>query len=228
MDKVAVYTGTRNVYPQMYVALKSLLLNNQMDRVYLFIEDETFPYPIPDNVILINASNQVFFPEGSANSNSPYAYMDLLRCALGYLLPSEKCVLWLDIDTIVNGDISELFNLDMTGYYFAGVREFYKSTNFFTYINTGVCMHNLELLRQRNKEYEMIQYLNTVHFDYPGQDIINLLGQCRIKTIDSEFNMNMCVNPCHTPKIIHYAAIKSSEYKKDWAYRKYEQMELTV
>lgn len=227
MDKVAVYSGTQNVYPQMYVALKSLLLNNDMDRVYLLIETDTFPYSTPGNVKLINVSNQVFFPEGSANSTSRWTYMDLIRCALGYILPpEEKCVLWFDIDTIVDGDISELFRMDMTGYYFAGVPEFYKSTAFFKYINTGVCMHNLDLLRKMEKEYELILFLNTFHFDYPGQDAINLLGQGRIKTIDSEFNMNMCVNQCNRPKIIHFTDMKIPEYTQNWAYKKYEQQDM--
>lgn len=227
MDKVAVYSGTSNVYPQMYVALKSLLLNNKMDRVYLLIETDIFPYYIPDNVIIINVSNQVFFPADGANASSRWTYMDMLRCALGFVLPpEEKCVLWFDIDTIVDGDISELFNLDMEDYFFAGVPEFYKSTNFFRYLNTGVCMHNLDLLRKMNKEAEMIYYMNTFHFDYPGQDVINLLGQGRIKTIDSEFNMNMCVNPCQTPKIFHYADKKIEEYTQDWVYKKYERMDL--
>ena len=34
MDKVVVYAGTRNVYDPMYVSLKSLLINNKIDRVY--------------------------------------------------------------------------------------------------------------------------------------------------------------------------------------------------
>ena len=227
MDKVAVYAGTSNVYPQMYTALKSLLLNNQMDRVYLFTDTDEFPYPIPDNVKPIDVRWQPFFPEGSANSTSRWTYMDLLRCALGMILPpEEECVLWFDVDTIVDADISDLFRLDMTGYYFAGVPEFYKSTDFFRYINTGVCMHNLDLLRKSNKEHEMVSFLNAYHFDYPGQDAINLLGQGRIKTIDSEFNMNMCVNQCQTPKIIHFTDLKIPEYTQNWAYKKYERMSL--
>ena len=228
MDKVAVYSGTSNVYPQMYTALKSLLINNKMDRVYLFIDTDEFPYPVPDCVKCIDVSDQPFFPADSANSTSRWTYMDLLRCALGLILQDEECVLWFDIDTIVDGDISELFNMDMTGYYFAGVPEFYKSTSFFRYINTGVCMHNLSLLRKMNKEHEMISFLNAYHFDYPGQDAINLLGQGRIKTIDSEFNMNMCVNPCHRPKIIHFTDLKIPEYTQNWAYKKYEAMQIPM
>lgn len=227
MNKVAVYAGTSNVYPQMYTALKSLLLNNQMDRVYLLIDTDDFPYPIPDNVHPIDVRWQPFFPEGSANSTSRWTYMDMLRCCLGMILPpEEECVLWFDIDTIVDADISELFRLDMTGYYFAGVPEFYKSTDFFKYLNTGVCLHNLQLLRVSSKEHEMVSFLNTYHFDYPGQDAISLLGQGRIKTIDSEYNMNICVNPCHTPKIYHFADKKIPEYTQYWQYKKYERMSL--
>ena len=142
------------------------------------------------------------------------------------LPPEEECVLWFDIDTIVDADISDIFNLDMTGYYFAGVLEFYKSTDFFKYLNTGVCLHNLPLLRISNKEQEMVSFLNTYHFDYPGQDAISLLGQGRIKTIDSEYNMNICVNPCHTPKIYHFADKKIPEYTQYWQYKKYERMSL--
>lgn len=227
MDKLAVYAGTRNVYEQMYVALKSLLTNTQMDGVFLLIEDDEFSFPIPKNVVTVNVSKQEFFTPGTANYDSPWSYMDMLRCALGIMLPQEiKQILWLDIDTIVDADISELFDIDMTGYYYAGVIELQKSTKFFRYINTGVTMSNLDLLRAWNKESEMISFLNTYQFGWPGQDAINLLCQGRIKTIDSEFNHNAYVMPCHRPKIIHYAAMSINDYRKKWAYKKYEQMEL--
>lgn len=229
MDKLVVYAGTRNVYEQMYVSLKSLLLNTPVDGVFLFIEDDKFPYPVPENVVAVNVSGQEFFKPGSPNYGSPWSYMDLLRCALGMMLPENiKQVLWLDIDTIVDVDISDLFEIDMTGFFFAGAFEPNKSHNLFRYINTGVTIHNLELLRAWNKEAEMVSFLNAYKFGFPGQDVINLLAQGRIKLIDSEYNQNEFVLPCVRPKIIHYAAMKADEYKKHWAYKKYEQMNLEV
>ena len=222
--KVAVYTGTKNVYPQMYTSLKSLLTNNSMDRVYLMIEDSTFPYPLPENVTAINVSDQRIFEPGSANFNSPYSYMDLLRCALASIFTYENTMLWLDIDTIIDADITDLFALDMAGYFYAGAIEPNKCRGIFSYINTGVTLCNLEFLREMNKEIEMIQFLNAYKFDYPGQDVINLLCQGRIRAISSEYNSNPYVLPCTRPKIIHYAAI--NEYTNDWAYKKYEKVEL--
>ena len=227
-DKVAVYSGTRNVYKQMYVSLKSLLLNTDMDRVYLMIEDDEFPYPVPDNVFLVNVKDQVFFPNGSANFNTSYSYMELLRCALGFIFQKEKVVLWLDIDTIINENISDLFSMNMEGFYYAGVIEPQKCKNIFTYINSGVCLCNLELLRKTNKEVELISFLNNYQFNFPGQDVINLLCQGGIRQIGSEYNSNPFVIPCTRPKIIHYAATPASEYTKHWAYQKYDQIELPL
>ena len=228
MDKVAVYSGTRNVYPQMYVSLKSLLLNTEMDRVYLMIEDDEFPYPIPETVRIANVSKQEFFLPGSPNFNTPYSYMELLRCAMGFIFQTEKVVLWLDIDTIIDNDISDLFETDMRGFYYAGCMEPQKSRGIFTYVNSGVLLCNLELLRDTHKEVEMIGFLNQYKFTWPGQDVINLLCQGGIRPISSEYNGCSWTIPCTRPRIIHYAAIPAKEYMNEWAYKKYEQIELPL
>ena len=225
-DHVAVYSGTRNVYPQMYTSLKSLLLNTDMDRVYLLIEDDDFPFPVPENVLTMNVKSQDFFLPGGANYNTPYSYMELLRCAMSNILTEEKKVLWLDIDTIVIDDIADLFETDMEGFFYAGAIEPAKCRNIFTYINAGVVLINCEALRESGKEFELIAFLNTYPYDYPGQDVINLLCQGRIRQISSEYNSNDWVVPCARPRIIHYAAMKPEEYKKKWAYKKYEAVKL--
>ena len=227
-DKVAVYSGTRNVYPQMYTSLKSLLLNTEMDRIYLLIEDDDFPFPVPENVYLVNVSEQKFFPADSANYNTPYSYMELLRCALGFILKDEKMVLWLDIDTIVDDDISDLFETNMEGFYYAGAVEPNKSQGIFLYINTGVVLCNLVELRESLKEAEMIGFLNVYAYDFPGQDVLNLLCQGRIRQMSSEYNTNAFVTPCYRPKIIHFAAFKKEQYTRMWAYKKYANMELPL
>ena len=228
MDKVAVYSGTRNVYPQMYTSLKSLLLNNDMDRVYLMIEDDEFPYPIPKNVIIANVSGQEFFKPGSANHGRPWSYMDLLRCCLAAIFQQEKQMLWLDIDTIIDDDITDLFSLNMDGYFYAGAIEPKKSIGVFQYINTGVVLCNLEHLRLWQKEVEMIAFLNTYELMWPGQDVINIFCQGRMRILSSEYNKNAFCLPTNTPRILHYAAIKPEEYMNDWAYKKYEKMELPL
>ena len=224
MDKVVVYAGTRNLYEQMYVCVKSLLANTMVYRVYLLIEDDEFPYQLPDNVCVANVSKQEFFLPGSPNYSSPWSYMAMLRCVLSFILKDESRVLWLDCDTIVNEDIGDLFDIDMEGYYYAGVVEPQKSKDIFRYINSGVLLCNLDLLRESQKEVELAWFLNHYKFHWADQEVINLLCQGHIRTIDSEYNQNAFTVPCVRPRIIHYAADKS--FKDSWAYKKYESMDL--
>ena len=223
MDKVAVYAGTRNLYEQMYVCLKSLLTNTKMDKVYLLIEDDEFPYKVPDIVHVANVSGQKFFLPGSPNYSNPWSYMAMLRCVLSFILPEER-VLWLECDTIVNEDISDLFDINMDGCYYAGVMEPQKSRDIFRYINSGVLLCNLSLLRDTQKEVELAYFLNNFRFVWADQEVINLLCQGHIRTIDSEYNQNAFTLQCIRPRIIHYAAVK--DFKNDWAYQMYANMDL--
>ena len=222
MKKVAVYAGTKNIYEQMYVAMKSLLVHNKMDRVYLLIEDDSFPHWLPDNVQIVNVSDQKCFNPDGANFSSPWSYMAMMKCVLSDLFPNEQRILWLDCDTIVEDDITDLFNLDMGENFYAGALEPKKSHGMFKYINTGVLLVNLKMLHMCRKEQEMCMYLNRYSIDFPDQDVINLLCQGRIQEIDSEYNASAWTYRCSHPKVIHFAAMKG--YKKHPLYMKYERM----
>ena len=226
--KVAVYAGTRNLYEQMYVALKSLLFNTQMDMVYLFIEDDEFPFELPENVKPVNVSEQDYFLPGGPNFASNWSYMTMLRCVLGMMLPNETKVLWLDCDTIVDEDISDLFSLDINGYYYAAAMEPAKSKDVFRYVNAGVLLCNLQLLREMCKEHEMMAFLNVCKFNWVDQDCINLLCQGRIRVIGSEYNSNSFTVPVIRPKIVHFAAVPADEMKQNWLFKKYEVLEFGV
>lgn len=224
--RVAVYAGTRNLYEQMYVALKSLLLNNRMDRVYLLIEDDEYPFPVPDCVYPVNVSGQEFFPEDGVNYQSPWSYMTMMRCCLATMLPNEDMVLWLDCDTFVDRPITDLFNLDMTGLLYAAVLEPKKSIDVFRYVNAGVLLCNLDALRKTGKEDELIALLNEIPLTFPDQEAINLLCQARIRLIDSEYNANNWTMKSIRPRIYHLATIRGEELKRQWIYRKYEALNL--
>ena len=172
----------------------------------------------------VNVIDQPWFPENGANTNQQYTYMALLKTALGEIFTDIKKILWLDCDTIIDDDISDLFETDLTGYYYAGALEPAKSKDIFRYVNVGVLLCNLDALRRMGKELEMIHFLNRYQMAWPEQDCINLLCQGRIRLIDSTYNANGFTFACIRPKIIHYAAYK--EYADHWAYKKYKAMEL--
>ena len=215
MERVAVYAGTRNLYEVMKTAVTSLLANTRMDRVYLLIEDNDFPYPMPDNVKAFNVSNQKFFPEDGANFKSRWTYMAMMRVTFSKMFPREKQALWLDCDTIVDADISTLFEMNMDGLYFAGVREFRKGD----YVNTGVLLMNLEEIRKDGIDDKLISMLNRKKLELPDQDAINQVAKGKILFLESGFNVCPFTEPPEVLKIYHYAAREI--WDNDPLYRKY-------
>ena len=104
--RTAVYTGTRNLYPYMISAAKSLLIHSNVEQIYFLIEDDVFPYDLPPKTHTINVSNQQYFKKDGPNFKSEFTYMALIRVALTKIL-QEDIVLSLDVDTIVNENISD-------------------------------------------------------------------------------------------------------------------------
>lgn len=205
--KAACYCGTRNLYQDMLPSVKSLLANSDVDKVYLLIEDDEFPYELPPKVETINVSGQTYFRKDSPNYRNGWTYMVLMRAALHRVFPNLDRILSLDCDTIVAKDISELWDLPIEDYYLAGAKEPWKSIGC-TYINCGVMLLNLKKLRD-GKGDELIDALNTKHYAFNEQDCI--AERCRggIYVMSSDYNANNYTIPTTPPKIVHFAAIKN-------------------
>jgi lipopolysaccharide biosynthesis glycosyltransferase len=103
-------------------------------------------------------------------SNSIWSTANFYRIILPELLPKEKKLLFLDTDTLIYKDLTELYNYNIKGKYFVGMLEpkskrfFNKfNTNFDNFINTGAMLFNLEELR-KGKISEKIQKFLMKHF----------------------------------------------------------------
>ena len=206
--RVAVYSGTRNVYNHIITSMKSLLYHTRMDTVYVLAEDDSIGDGLPDCVKVINVSGQDYFRTDGPNYDTPWTYMILMRAAYPFLLP-EDVVLSLDIDTIVQEDISPLFDIDLTGQYFAGVHEVTHQENE-QYCNFGVILMNLKQLRD-GKAKQIIDAMNTTKWDYPEQTAFNTLCQGKIRTIPNNYNAtpySRLTGKTERESIIHYAGIK--------------------
>ena len=205
MNKAVVYAGTRNVYKDMCPSVKSLLAHNDIDVVYFLIEDDVFPYELPDVVKCINVSKQRFFRVTGPNYQSAKTYMTMMRTALCKLFPELDRVLWLDIDTIVLGDISKLWELPLDDYYFAATKEIGRSTEKSLYTNVGVSMYNLEKMRDGMAD-QVINALNSKIYRFLEQDALNEFCRGYIFDMPSEYNANEYTEKVENPKIIHFAA----------------------
>ena len=208
--RYACYSGTRNLYPYMVGAAKSLVNHTDVDRIFFLIEDGGFPERLPSFIEPIDVSGQEFFVPDGPNVGSPFTYMAMIRAALCHVLPSYvDRVLCLDVDTIVKEDISELWDLDLDGCYFAAAIEPNRSKHDeMDYYNAGVMMYNLEALRD-GKADEVIEDLNENRRLWVEQDSFSLLCQGEALELPSVYNGCRFVKKFDGPvKITHFAGFK--------------------
>lgn len=219
MKKAAAYCMTRNLYKAAIPSIKSLIVNGKPDVIYLLIEDDEFPLK-HEKIKVINVSDQQYFKDGP-NMNSQFTYMAMMRITLCKYL-KESRVLSLDVDTIIDGDISELWELPIKDYYLAGGREPDKSHNGL-YINAGVVLFNLKKMKD-GKADEIIEALNRKLYGFLEQDAIYEFCQGGIYEMPAKYNFHTWSETCEDPVITHYAGMQH------WAHlplcEKYENMEV--
>ena len=227
MRRVAVYAGTRNVYPMMVIAAKSLLGHTRIDRVWFLIEDDAFPEELPDVIRCMNISGQEYFPPDGPNYNSPWTYVSLIRLAMPDLLKEETRCIWLDNDTIVTKDIGPLTDIDLEGNYVAMVEEPVRSLYPFKYHNAGVMVMDLDALRKDGTWEKWIRIVNSREYTAPDQDAVNLICQGEILTIGPEWNNagHITQNSADT-MIRHYAGCLKPRGER--VFREYEKAEWRV
>lgn len=227
--RYAVYCMTRNIYRMIIPSLKSLLANNRIDKVFLLTEDDDVGFWLPENVEVINVSDQIYFKKESPNYFNCFTWMVMMRMALPFVLPNVGKVLSLDLDTIVARNLDELWDIPMDGKYVAGCIEDGLTRNKgYSYINCGVMLMNLEQMRDGMAE-RIIKLLNEKKYLYNEQDCMNEEVPEKGKLIlDPSYNYGFFNrNSMVIPKIIHYAGYTSEVFKSqdivcEWAEKEWE------
>lgn len=201
-EKIAAYLGTRNLYADMVTAVKSLLVHSDVDKVFFVIEDDSFPYPLPKEIEIINARNQKWFPTGGPNYKSHFSYLCVTRAAYAELFKDYTRILSIDDDTIVMDNISSLWDTDLKGNYCAGVIDLgIRRPNYF---NAGVILMDLEALRKDGITQRMIDLLNREYRMFIDQDALNECCDGKILELPLRYNESPVTGQTHTPAIIHY------------------------
>ena len=222
MKKAAVYAATGNMYRDMITASKSLRANSSVEEIWYLTEHPVFPYSVPDYIHPVDVSRQRWFPSGCPNIYPRWTYMVLMKVVLTKLFPEHERILMLDVDTIVERNIDELWDLDFEGCELAGVPEPVKSRPGKPYINCGVILENLKKLRESGTDEELIRRLNEQPYPFAEQDCINEVCGERILKLSSIYNANDYTVICKEPKIIHYAAYR--RFREKPAFQKYAAM----
>ena len=115
------------------------------------------------------------------------------------LLPrSVERILYLDVDILVIGSLKKLYLTDIGDYYFAGARdtsngmnkcnERLEIPNVYNYINAGVLLMNMTLLRENLDLKKTLDLVRVCPMPYNDQDLINKLFYDKIKVVSNQFN----------------------------------------
>lgn len=108
------------------------------------------------------------------NSESKYTPYTLIRLLADQYPQIPDKLLYLDYDVILYGDIQEMFDIDITNYEFAGAKDYYG--RFFInprYINAGVLLFNIKLIRQTGLFERSINQVNNKKMLLPDQSALN-------------------------------------------------------
>lgn len=198
----AVYIADRKLYDKLPTAINSLLSNNQeVDAIYLLIEDNNIPYITSPKVKFINLSNRNDIVKCGLNCTKRYPYPTIARCFLPSILPDEKMVLYLDVDTVIDGNLKELWNINL-GANYAAAR--FESEGYF---NSGVMLMNLSMIKI--VENKLRNLLMNCKFAFPDQDAMNFVFKNSVVELPHKFNALGRSNVYDSQEIIirHYAGV---------------------
>lgn len=123
------------------------------------------------------------------NHFTPYAQLRLFADMIPEI-PYK--IIYLDTDTICNGDLKELFKIDITDYELACVDDLYNWLNPYRwkvkhYFNSGVLLLNMKAIRKTKLFKKSREMVATKKMFSPDQDALNFLVEKKL-VLPNKFN----------------------------------------
>lgn len=208
METIQIATGvSRNFFDPLSVMLTSLLENNQQHMINFHVLHSDFTQEDIDKFDLLftkykNVDLKFIELDESKLVGLPLLQHFKISTYFRILAPSvlneyDK-ILYLDADIIVDGDILELWQTDVSDYTLAAVREEsivaldkrLKMPADYKYFNAGVVVLNAKKIRDQNKFEPVIAYLkeNINEILYLDQDALNAVLYDEWLEIDEKWN----------------------------------------
>lgn len=245
MNPTVVYAADENYVPYAALSMESAMRHSSrpLDFVLLATGDvsadavakleELFVHYRDQGTLRIISMGDSFKEYDRLVSHITYAAC--FRLLLPDLLRDVDRCLYIDCDTLVHGDLNELFAHSLDGFYFAGVpaRGYYLKkeehrkrlglkSDEFAYCNSGVLLMNLEKMRADGISAQLIDALSN-GWACADQDALNAVCEGAIKELPLKCNamvlyfddryasLKALVDPSEfeeaeqRPVIIHYA-----------------------
>ncbi|MBQ7999797.1 MAG: glycosyltransferase family 8 protein [Ruminococcus sp.] len=153
------------------------------------------------------------------------------RLFIPAMFPQYDKGIYIDSDVVVTGDLAELFATDLGDNYIgacadksvvdvpplAQYMEEAVGVDRHSYINSGVLLMNLKMLREAELDVHFLSLLNTYHFDCiaPDQDYLNAMCSGKIHYLSEAWDAMPTEDKPEVEdvKIIHY-----NLFSKPWCY----------
>ncbi|MBO5338742.1 MAG: glycosyltransferase family 8 protein [Clostridia bacterium] len=162
-----------------------------------------------------------------------YSKTTYYRLFIADMFPEYDKAIYIDSDTIVLGDISELYETDVSNHYLAGCREqaMEQVDVYGTYVekvigisrheffNAGVILINCEKFRNENVLDKFIHYLGVYDFIVTqDEDYLNLVCKDKVLWLDQKWNTELTAGleygyDIEAANILHFIMVN-----KPWHY----------
>ena len=198
-------TLNSNYLDVLVVMLKSLALSNKHKYFDVYVmndslEEEEIEFLKKTtlkniNIIDLKVDNRMFL---DAPVTKRYPKEMYYRILAAYYLPKKvKKILYLDPDLVVINKIDKLYNMNLDNYYFAAASHIWgilqtfnrirlRMNNSNIYINSGVMLMNIKLLREEQNIDDVYKFIkkNRNKLMLPDQDVISGLYANKILPLD--------------------------------------------
>lgn len=175
-----------------------------------------------NNVIKVDVTE--FYEKEFANSKNENAYCTpytLLRLLADLVPNMPEKLLYLDIDMMAASDIAELYNIDITDYEYAAVKEKYGSKLLWTdYINAGMLLFNMNKIKETGLLEKARELIKTKKFLFADQTALYKATTKKL-LIHKKFNEQFSFKKndtviCHFCKRLVWRPYPHTENIKQW------------
>lgn len=213
--------------PHFCAMIYSANVQNKNCIFYLFAHNisqesikKTTKWSETNNLKLVFIDATDFIIETIANTKKDlYPIASYIRIVMPTHLPNLSKLLYIDSDCIINQDLTELWNINITNHIIAGVLDSKPtatdilaiSENSDFYINSGVLLFNLNTWRDEDLSNKCIDFLKkSSNLNTPDQTAINFVTKNRKLIINKKFNISpsqiLYGKARVNPVIIHFMA----------------------
>lgn len=234
LKNIPIFFSTDNNYaPYLGVAIKSIM-SNISKSYYCKIHVLTTDLSSKNKSILkkcvgrhgdisfVNVSQQLDKIEDKLYLRDYYTKATYYRFFIADIFPQYDKAIYLDCDVIVNGDIAELYNIELGDSLLAAVpEEVMQEISVFgdyvenvlkiprtQYFNAGVLVINLKEFRRREIMNEFVALLQKRRFDVTqDQDYLNVIAYKNTVLLGLDWNKTPMPSTSfgnRVPKLVHY------------------------